>query len=133
MFTLLYTNPNYSKLPSLFLPQVHFPGFIKNADALRQKGVSEIYCLSVNDAYVMQAYGDSLEGCWDSGCKLIADGNGEVTKAMNLVLDCSDYRMGNNRCVRFGAIVENGLITTLNIDKDDLKDSSVESILAALL
>jgi peroxiredoxin len=62
------------------------PSFIENADNLRKKGVDAIYCLSVNDKFVMKEWGKATEGCLKSGIILVADGNANFTKALNLVL-----------------------------------------------
>ena len=123
-------------LPGAFTPtcsQAHFPNFISRMSELKSKGVEALYCMSVNDAYAMQAWGDALPGCWDSGAiMLVADGNGDATKALGLECDCSEWRMGTLRCKRFAAVVVDGQFTALNVDEDGLKDSSVEAILALL-
>jgi peroxiredoxin len=122
-------------IPGAFTPvcsQTHWPGFLARMPELKAKGVEQVYCMSVNDAYTMQAWGDSTENCWESGAQLIADGNGEATTAMNLQCDCSEWRMGSLRCKRFAAIVCDGKFTVLNVDEDGLDQSSVEAILALL-
>jgi len=71
-------------VPGAFTPtcsEKHLPSFIINSNLLKAKGVDEIYCLSVNDKYVMKAWGLSTPGFIESGIKLVADGNGELTKA----------------------------------------------------
>lgn len=108
------------------------------SDLVNKKGVEAVYCMSVNDMYVMQAWGDAVLGCWDSGyIKLIADGNGEATKAIEMGQDETKSRMGMIRCKRFVAIIRNGQIDICNVDEDDLGDLhlhgvSVASILALL-
>ena len=129
-------------IPGAFTPtcsQKHLPGCIDRiSDLVNKKGVEAVYCMSVNDMYVMQAWGDATIGCWDSGyIKLIADGNGEATKAIGMGYDESKSRMGSVRCKRFAAIIRNGQIDICNVDEDDLGDLhlhgvSVESILALL-
>jgi peroxiredoxin len=108
------------------------PGFIRKAAELKAKGVEAVYCLSVNDAWTMQAWGDTTAGCWDSGLQLIADGNGDATRALDLLCDCTAWRMGKVRCERFAAIIRDGEFTYLGVDKDGVQDSSVDAILAVL-
>lgn len=121
-------------VPGAFTPtcsEKHLPGFIERAHNLREAGVEEIYCLSVNDLFVMKAWGKSYENFADSGIKLVADGNGDYTRALGLEVDLSAYRLGL-RCKRFAAIVENGVFTTLEIDDAGFEKSSAEAILAIL-
>ena len=129
-------------VPGAFTPtcsQAHIPGYIDHiSELVEQKGVEGVYCMSVNDMYVMQAWGDATPGCWDSGfIKLIADGNGEATNAIGMGYDETKSRMGSIRCKRFVAIIRNGKVDICNVDEDDLGDLhihgvSVESILALL-
>ena len=120
-------------LPGAFTPTCsdhHLPGFVIRAEDLRAKGVDTVACVSVNDAFVMKAWGQTQ----DVGDKvvLIADGNGDFTRAMDLVFDGSGIGLGS-RSKRYAAIIEDGIITTLNIEpKPGLDVSSAESILAAL-
>jgi len=121
-------------VPGAFTPtcsEKHLPGFIERAHNFREAGVEEIYCLSVNDLFVMKAWGKSYETFADSGIKLVADGNGDYTRALGLELDLTAHRLGL-RCKRFAAIVENGVFTTLEIDDAGLEKSSAEAILAIL-
>jgi peroxiredoxin len=120
-------------LPGAFTPTCsdhHLPGFVIRAEELKAKGVDTIACVSVNDPFVMKAWGQTQ----DVGDKvvLIADGNGDFTRAMDLVFDGSGIGLGS-RSKRYAAIIEDGIITTLNIEtKPGLDVSSAESILAAL-
>jgi len=120
-------------LPGAFTPTCsdhHLPGFVIRAEDLKAKGVDTVACVSVNDAFVMKAWGQTQ----DVGDKvvLIADGNGDFTRAMDLVFDGSGIGLGS-RSKRYAAIIEDGIITTLNIEtKPGLDVSSAESILAAL-
>ena len=120
-------------LPGAFTPTCsdhHLPGFVIRAEDLKAKGVDTIACVSVNDAFVMKAWGQTQ----DVGDKvvLIADGNGDFTRAMDLVFDGSGIGLGA-RSKRYAAIIEDGIITTLNVEsKPGLDVSSAESILAAL-
>jgi peroxiredoxin len=129
-------------VPGAFTPtcsQQHLPGYIDRiTDLVETHGVEAVYCMSVNDMYVMQAWGDAILNCWDSGfIKLIADGNGEATNAIGMGYDESKSRMGSIRCKRFVAIIRNGQVDICNVDEDDLGNLhlhgvSVESILALL-
>lgn len=97
---LIYWILNYLFYTSLgaFTPtcsEKHLPGFIANANAMYAKGVDAIYCISVNDKYVMKAWGLSTLDFTKSGIKLVADGNCELTNAMNIKRDYSDYKLGN--------------------------------------
>jgi len=120
-------------LPGAFTPTCsdhHLPGFVLRAEDLKAKGVDTIACVSVNDAFVMGAWGQTQ----DVGDKvvLVADGNGDFTRAMDLVFDGSGIGLGS-RSKRYAAIIEDGIIITLNIEtKPGLDVSSAESILAAL-
>ena len=120
-------------VPGAFTPTCsnqHLPGFIESADAIRAKGVDDIICMSVNDAFVMDSWGKD-RGAGDK-VRLIADGNGELSKALGLDFDGSGIGFGL-RCQRFAAIVDNGVVTKLAVEEPMKFDvSSAESILAAL-
>lgn len=120
-------------VPGAFTPTCsnqHLPGYIEQADALKAKGVDEIICLSVNDAFVMGAWGED-RGVGDK-VRLVADGNGDLTKALGLEMDGSGIGFGL-RCQRFAAIVDDGTVTKLAVEEPMKFDvSSAESILAAL-
>ena len=123
-------------VPGAFTPtcsQSHLPGYVDRIPDLLSAGVEAVYCMSVNDAFVMQAWGDATPGCWDSGAiKLVADGNGEATDAIGMTCDCAEWRMGKARCKRFAAIVRDGKFDVVNVDEDELENTSVEAILAML-
>jgi glutaredoxin/glutathione-dependent peroxiredoxin len=120
-------------LPGAFTPTCdakHLPGFVEKAAALRAKGVDTIACISVNDAFVMKAWGKAqgVEGKVD----MLADGNADYTKAMGLEFDASGFGMGT-RGQRFAVIVDNGTIKNLNIEgKGEFKVSSAEYVLEQL-
>lgn len=120
-------------VPGAFTPTCsakHLPGFIEKADEIRKKGVDDIICMSVNDAFVMKAWGED-RGAGDK-VRLIADGNGDLTKALGLQFDGSGIGFGL-RSQRFAAIVENGVVKTLAVDAGGkFEVSSAEAILAAL-
>jgi peroxiredoxin len=104
-------------LPGAFTPTCsakHLPGFVQNSDAIKQKGVDVIACMSVNDAFVMGAWGEQQ----GAGGKvmMLADGNGEFTKALGLELDATRFGMGH-RSQRFSMVVDNGVVKELNIEE----------------
>jgi glutaredoxin/glutathione-dependent peroxiredoxin len=104
-------------LPGAFTPTCsakHLPGFIQNADAIHQKGVDTIACLSVNDAFVMGAWGES-QGA-GSKVVMLADGNGDFTRQLGLEMDATKFGMGQ-RSKRYAMIVDNGVVTALNVEE----------------
>ena len=120
-------------VPGAFTPtcsEKHLPGFIDKADEIRAKGVDEIICTSVNDAFVMDAWADNRRA--GNKVTLIADGNGDFAKALGLDFDGSGIGFGI-RSQRYAAIVENGVVTHLAVEKPmAFEVSSAEAILAAL-
>ena len=120
-------------VPGAFTPTCsnqHLPGFIDQADAIRAKGVDDIICMSVNDAFVMDAWGKD-RGVGDK-VRMVADGNGELSKALGLDFDGSGIGFGL-RCQRFAAIVVDGVVTKLAVEEPMKFDvSSADAILAAL-
>ncbi len=120
-------------VPGAFTPLCsgqHLPGFIDNADAILAKGVDTIVCLSVNDAFVMGAWGEA-QGAGDK-VRMVADGNGEFTAAMGLEMDGSGFGLGT-RSQRYAIIVDNGVISQLNVEEGrNFEASKAETILAAL-
>ena len=91
----------------------HLPSFQKNTDALKDKGVDTVACMSVNDIFVMDAWGKS-EGVED--IDMLADGNGEFAKALGLELDASGFGMGQ-RSQRFSLVADDGKVTQLNVEQ----------------
>ena len=120
-------------LPGAFTPTCsakHVPGFISNHSALKAKGVDSVMCVSVNDAFVMDAWGKASEA--GDKVMMLADGNGDFTQAMGLPLDGRANGMGT-RSQRYAMVVDNGVIKTLNVEKPGAFDvSSAEAILKAL-
>lgn len=120
-------------VPGAFTPlcsQAHLPGYVVNNDAIRGKGVDTIVCLSVNDAFVMDAWGKKSNA---EHLLMLADGNGEFSKAMGLTMDASGFGMGTLRSQRYAMIVDNGTITKLAVEEPmKFEVSSAEAILAAL-
>lgn len=120
-------------VPAAFSPtcsDVHLPGFVVRYDELRQKGVDRIFCVSVNDPYVMAAWGRS-QGVGDR-VTMLADGNGEFARATGLDLDLSAAGMGvRNR--RYAAVIEDGTVTHLAVEeRTGLEVSSADALLAQL-
>jgi glutaredoxin/glutathione-dependent peroxiredoxin len=104
-------------LPGAFTPTCsakHLPGFVQHADDLKSKGVDQIACLSVNDAFVMGAWGEQ-QGTGDK-VAMLADGNGDFTKALGLEMDASKFGMGR-RSQRYSMVVENGVVKQLNVEE----------------
>lgn len=103
-------------LPGAFTPTCsnqHLPGYISKAETLREKGVDTIICLSVNDAFVMDAWGKQQ----NAGDKvmMLADGNGDFTRAIGLEMDGAGFGMGT-RSLRYSMIVRDGVVETLNLE-----------------
>ena len=109
----------------------HVPSFLAQADALKAKGVDQIACVSVNDAFVMKAWGE------DTGAggtiDMLADGNGEFARATGLTLDARGFGLGE-RTTRFSMIVDDGTITALNVEENptEMVVSSAEHMLSQL-
>ncbi|MBV8799250.1 MAG: peroxiredoxin [Alphaproteobacteria bacterium] len=104
-------------LPGAFTPTCsakHLPGFIEHADEIRQKGVDAIACVSVNDAFVMGAWGEQ-QGAADK-VMMLADGNGDFTRALGLEMDAARFGMGQ-RSQRYSMLVDNGLVKRLNVEE----------------
>jgi len=120
-------------LPGAFTPTCsakHVPGFVQNFDALKAKGVDEIACVSVNDAFVMGAWGKDQKS--DGKVRMLADGNGDFTKAMGLEMDGSRFGMGK-RSQRYAMIVDNGVVKELNVEEAGAFNvSSAEHVLKQL-
>ena len=120
-------------LPGAFTPTCsakHLPGFVQQAEAIRAKGVDTIACLSVNDAFVMGAWGKD-QGVEDK-VLMLADGSAVFTKALGLELDLDNRGFGL-RSQRYAMIVDDGVVTAVNVEEGNaFKVSSAEAILEAL-
>lgn len=120
-------------VPGAFTPTCsakHLPGFITHADDILSKGVDQIACMSVNDVFVMHAWGKDA-GVEDK-VTMLADGNGDFTTAIGLELDGTGFGMGK-RSQRFAMIVEDGTVTALNVeDPGAFQVSSAEHVLTQL-
>jgi len=120
-------------LPGAFTPgcsKFHLPGYVEHADELEAKGVTTIACVSVNDAWVMQAWADA-QGVGDK-IVMLADGNAEFTRAMGLEWDGSGAGLGV-RSQRYAAVLENGVVTSLEVEpKPGVDVSACANILTKL-
>lgn len=121
-------------LPGAFTPTCsnqHLPGFIEKSEELRSAGVDTIICLSVNDAFVMGAWGEQQ----GAGGKvmMVGDGNAELTEKMGLSMDGSGFGMGT-RSLRYSMIVRDGVVETLNVEGNpgQAVDSGAENLLSQL-
>uniref|UniRef100_A0ACD5ZDG5 Uncharacterized protein n=1 Tax=Avena sativa TaxID=4498 RepID=A0ACD5ZDG5_AVESA len=122
-------------VPGAFTPtctQKHLPGFVAKAGELRAKGVDTVACVSVNDAFVMRAWKESL-GVGDE-VLLLSDGNGELTRAMGVELDLSDKPVGLGvRSRRYALLADDGVVKVLNLEEGgSFTNSSAEDMLKAL-
>jgi len=119
-------------LPGAFTPTCsakHVPGYVQNYDALKAKGVDSIVCVSVNDAFVMGAWAKD-QGA-DDKVMMLADGNGDFTRAMGLIFDARKFGMGE-RSQRYSAVVKDGVVKALNVEQPGAFDvSSAEHMLSS--
>jgi peroxiredoxin len=119
-------------VPGAFTPTCsarHLPGFIEHANAILATGVDTIACMAVNDVFVMDAWGRSAVA---GPILMLADGNGEFTRALGLELDATAFGMGH-RCQRFAMIAEDGRVTALFVEAPgEFRVSSAEHVLSKL-
>lgn len=118
-------------VPGAFTPgcsNTHLPGFVQAAEQIKTKSVAEIICTSVNDAFVMQAWGKQHNV---GEMVLLADGNGAFAEAIGLQLDASKWNMGM-RSKRYAMIIDDGVVSFLGLDETGIDKSSAENILAQL-
>lgn len=120
-------------VPGAFTPTCsakHLPGFVEKAADLSGKGVDEIVCTSVNDAFVMGAWGQ--EAGAGTTVRMLADGNGAFASAIGLTMDASGFGMGQ-RSQRYSMLVEDGVVKQLNVeDGGEFKVSSADYLLGQL-
>ena len=120
-------------VPGAFTPTCsakHLPGFVEKADELKNKGVDKIVCMAVNDAFVMKAWAESQKAM--GVIEMLADGNGDLTRALGLAMDGKGFGMGE-RSQRFSAIIEDGVVKTLNVEQPGAFEvSSADYILGQL-
>lgn len=118
-------------VPGAFTPTcsaAHLPGYVVSADELKAKGIDAIICLSVNDAFVMAAWGEAQNA---ENLMMLADGDGSYTKALGLEMDTATF--GGLRSQRYAMIIENGKVINLNIEKPkEFEISNAETILNQL-
>ncbi len=120
-------------VPGAFTPtcsDYHLPGFVEHADEIRSRGVDLIACVAVNDHFVMDAWGKAR----DVGDKIVmlADGNGDLARAMGLDADASRFGLGL-RSRRYAALIEDGVVKAINLDQPGrFEASSAEKILEVL-
>jgi peroxiredoxin len=103
-------------LPGAFTPTCsakHVPSYLQNYGALKAKGVDEIWCLSVNDPFVMGAWGRDQKSA--GKVRMLADGSAQYTKKLGLELDLTARGMGM-RCQRFSMLIDNGVVKNVNIE-----------------
>jgi len=120
-------------VPGAFTPTCsmnHLPGFVEQAEALKAEGVDTVACMAVNDVFVMHAWGKD-RNVGDS-VLMLADGNGDYAKALDLVLDGTGFGMGM-RGQRFALVVEDGVATHVAVEAPgQFEVSKVEAILQAI-
>jgi glutaredoxin/glutathione-dependent peroxiredoxin len=120
-------------VPGAFTPTCdakHLPGFVERAGDLKGKGIDTIACLSVNDAFVMKAWGKA-QGV-DGKVEMLADGNAEYTKALGLDFDASGFGMGT-RGQRFALVIDKGIVKQINVEaKGEFKVSSADYVIEQL-
>ncbi len=120
-------------VPGAFTPtcsDFHLPSFVIRHDQLKEKGVDTVACISVNDPFVMGAWGEA-QHVGDS-VLMLADGNGEFTKAVGLELDGTGFGLGT-RSQRYAMVLDDGVVSTLNVEPGPgLSVSSADAILEIL-
>jgi len=120
-------------LPGAYTPTCsaqHVPGYVKQADALKAKGIDEIWCISVNDAFVMGAWGRDQKAT--GIVRMMADGNAAFSKALGLDADFSKFGMGT-RSQRYSMLVEDGVVKQLNVEQPGkFEVSNAETLLGQL-
>jgi peroxiredoxin len=118
-------------VPGAFTPTcsaAHLPGYVVSADELKAKGIDAIICLSVNDAFVMAAWGDAQNA---ENLMMLADGDGSYTKALGLEMETAAF--GGLRSQRYSMIIDDGVVTNLNVEKPkEFEVSKAETILNQL-
>jgi len=118
-------------VPGAFTPgcsMTHLPGYVVHYDNIIAKGVDTVACMAVNDPFVMGAWGDAQNA---ENLLMLADGNAEFTDKIGLELDGTGFGLGK-RSQRFAMIVDDGVVSLLNVDQGEIKVSAAEAILDAL-
>ncbi len=118
-------------VPGAFTPTcsaAHLPGYVALADKIKAKGVDDIICLSVNDAFVMDAWGKTANA---EAIKMVADGNGNFAKEIGMDMETGDF--GGVRSVRYSMLVEDGVVTKVFVeDPGRFEVSDAQTMLEAL-
>lgn len=118
-------------VPGAFTPTCsvsHLPGYVVLADELKAKGVDQIICLSVNDAFVMDAWGKASNA---EHITMVADGDGSYTKLLGLEMDTAAF--GGVRSQRYAMVIDNGIVINLLVEKPkEFEASKAETVLASL-
>ncbi|MBA6328037.1 peroxiredoxin [Colwellia sp. MB02u-6] len=118
-------------VPGAFTPTcsvTHLPGYVVSADELKAKGVDAIICVAINDAFVMSAWGKAQNA---ENLMMLADGDGSYTKALGLEMDTAAF--GGLRSQRYSMVIDNGVVTNLNVEKpQEFEISDAETILKQL-
>ena len=115
-------------VPGAFTPtcsETHLPGFIEKYQEFKAKGVSEIYCLSVNDKFVMKAWADSYGDM--QGIKMIADGSADFTKKYDLVLDLTPHGLGI-RSKRYAMVLRDGVVEAIVFDDESFAEQVINLV-----
>ena len=119
-------------VPGAFTPTCsarHLPGFVEKGEALKARGVDEVACTAVNDAFVLGAWAKSADA---AGITMLADGNGAFTDALGLSFDGSKFGMGK-RSQRYSMVVNDGVVEQLNVEQPgEFKVSSADYLLESL-
>ena len=117
-------------VPGAFTPTCsaqHLPGYVQNSQSFKEKGVDVVACVSVNDPFVMGAWGKDRNV--SDEVLMLADGNGELTAAIGLEMDGTGFGLGT-RSQRYAMVIDNGVVSALNVEAGPGLDvSSAESIL----
>jgi len=121
-------------VPGAFTPacsQRHLPGYVDKAADIKAKGIDEIACVAVNDAFVMGAWGRDQKA--EGKVRMLADGSGDFARALGLELDLSKGGLGI-RSKRYSMLVDNGVVKSLNVEQQpgQVDTSSAETMLKAL-
>jgi peroxiredoxin len=121
-------------IPGAFTPVCqgnHLPGYVEQAAAFKDKGVDLIACISINDTFVMKAFGEKVDP--DGNVAMLADADGEFTDKIGLIADASSFGLGK-RSERFAMLVDDGVVKVLEIEASfvDHKVSSADHMLAAI-
>ncbi|MDA0117378.1 peroxiredoxin [Vibrio sp. T11.5] len=118
-------------VPGAFTPtcsEAHLPGYVVLADSIKAKGIDIIACVSVNDAFVMQAWGEAQNA---NEIMMLGDGDASFTRSLGLEMDTAAF--GGVRSQRYAMVIDNGVVTQLNVEEPkQFEVSKAETILAAL-